>query len=202
MMPDTALSTDPADGGAPSEIGTVTAEYIAADLRPLAFPVAALNFDAGNARVHDAESVRAIQDSYVRHGQLKAVVAKRQYRGVRNAVLAGNGGLAAARALGWTHLAVVWLDDHLSDDNARDFAYRDNLTQEASRWDADQLRADADVGLDLLALGFDGASLVNLLGADAPTPRFEPEAPTHRLDELADNVTCPACGHSWHQERR
>jgi hypothetical protein len=185
--------TDSQEHGNKSDIGTVTVDHIAPDLRLLAFPVSALNFDPSNARVHDAESVRAIQASYIRHGQLKAVVAKRQYRGVRNAVLAGNGGLAASRSLGWTHLAVVWLDDTLSDDDARDFAYRDNLTQEESRWDADQLRADADVGLDLLALGFDSAALVELLDADAPAPEFEPTGTECRLDELQPHCRTCTC---------
>jgi hypothetical protein len=30
-----------------------------------------------------------------------------------------------------------------------------------------------------------------LLGADAPVPKFEPEQPDHRLDELAAH--CPTC---------
>ena len=187
------------DDGLVTEIGTFT-EWIAADLRALAFPISELRLAPDNARAHADADIDAVAESLRLHRQQKPVVAKRTYRGLRNAVLAGNGTLQAAGRLGWTHLAVAWFDG--TDDEARKYAYRDNLTQEKSRWDGAQLRADADAGLDLLSLGFDGVTLADLHGKDAPTPKFEPEASGHRLDELADNTTCPACGHSWHQEAR
>jgi hypothetical protein len=174
--------------------------HIATDLRALAFPVAELRPAPDNAREHDDASIEAVAESLSLHEQQKPVVAKRMYRGVANAVLAGNGTLQAARRLGWTHLAVAWFDG--TDAAAREYAYRDNLTQERSRWDVERLKADADSDVDLLSLGFDGATLADLLGADAPVPRFQPEAPAHRLDELADNTTCPNCGHRFHREAR
>jgi hypothetical protein len=69
-------------------------------------------------------------------------------------------------------------------------------------WNTDILaELVADATVDLSAL-FSVVELADLLGADAPAPKFTPEAPAHRLDELADNTTCPACGHTWRQEAR
>ncbi len=200
MMRDTARSTDPADGGAPSEIGTVTAEHVAPDLRGLLWPVDALQPAPDNARAHADADVEAVAESLQEHRQQKPIVAKQHYRGLSNVVIAGHGTLQAARLLGWSHLAVTWFDG--TDDEAREYAIRDNRTQELSAWDSGQLSALAADGVDLLGLWHDDAALADLLGADAPVPKFTPLTPAHRLDELADNTTCPACGHTWHQERR
>lgn len=199
MMRDTALSTDAADGGAPSEIGAVAVENIAADLRALAWPVDALQSAPDNARAHADADLDAVAESLRAHAQQKPVVAKQHYRGLSNVVIAGNGTLQAARRLGWSHLAVTWFDG--TDDEAREYGIRDNRTQELSAWSAGQLAALAADGVDLLGLWHDDAALADLLGAEAPTPRFQPEAPAYRLDELADNTTCPACGHTWHREK-
>jgi ParB-like chromosome segregation protein Spo0J len=184
-------STDAVDDGGTSDIGTVTAEYIAPDLRALTFAIADLRLAPDNARAHADADIDAVAESLRLHGQQKPVVAKRTYRGIANAVLAGNGTLQAARRLGWTRLAVVWFSGN--DHEAREYAYRDNLTQEKSRWDADQLRADADTGLDLLSLGFDGAMLADLLGADAPVPKFAPVETEYRLDELQPHCRTCTC---------
>lgn len=189
-----------ADDGAVSNVGPTA--HISPDLLGLAFPLGGLRLDPTNAKIHGDDSVNAIAESYRRHGQVKPLIGKRLYRGVENVIVAGNGGLLAARRLGWQAVAVLWLPDSASDDAVRDYAYRDNLTHEPARWNEDQLRADADAGLDLLSLGFDGATLADLLAADAPTPRFLPEAPAHRLDQLADDAECPRCGFQWHQGAR
>jgi hypothetical protein len=82
----------------------------------------------------------------------------------------------------------------------RALAVADNRTsEEGLSWDRGVLAAlAADDAVDLSAL-FSSVELADLLGADAPAPKFQPEAPAHRLDELAPDTTCPACGHSWHQ---
>jgi hypothetical protein len=59
-----------------------------------------------------------------------------------------------------------------------------------SAWNPAALVAlQADV--DLLALWHDDADLADLLHGAAPVPKFQPEAPAHRLDELAAH--CPTC---------
>jgi ParB family chromosome partitioning protein len=118
-----------------------------------------------NARAHDADEP-VLDESLRRFGQRKPIVAKREYRGLANVVLAGNGTLEAARRLGWSHVATAWFDG--TDDEAREYAVADNASAERSRWDADALRALAAGGTDLATWwGEDGAAdLAALL--DAP----------------------------------
>lgn len=183
-----------------AEDGTVTAEYVAPALRRLLFPVDALQPAPDNARAHADADVEAVAVSLRTHRQQKPIVVKEHYRGLSNVVIAGCGTLAAARLLGWSHLAVTWFEG--TDDEAREYAIRDNRTAELSGWHVGQLAALAADGVDLLALWHDDAALADLLRESTPPPRFSPVEPAHRLDSLAENTTCPACGHRWHQERR
>ncbi len=200
MIGDMVASTDAADGSARSEVGAVTAEYIAADLRALAVPIDYLRPMPGNARTHGERDLSAIADSLRAHGQQRPIVVARRYRSTENAIIAGCGTWAAAKRLGWRFIAASWFTG--SDEEAAAYSVRDNRTGELSRWDADSLAALQADGVDLLRLWHDDAALADLLGADVPVPKFTPLTPAHRLDELADNTTCPACGHSWHQEAR
>jgi hypothetical protein len=191
MMRDAAPSTDPADGGAMSEVGTVTAEYIAADLRALAVPIDSLRPMPGNARAHGERSIAALAESLRTHEQRKPIVAKRIYRGLSHVVLAGNGTLQAARRLGWSYLAVTWFEG--SDDEALAYSIRDNRTGDLSHFDGHQLAGLQTDGVDLLTLGWTGAELGDLLalaGADA-VPTFEAAQPVGRLDALEKH--CRTC---------
>lgn len=169
--------------------GTVTAEYIAPDLRQLAFPVNELRHSPDNARKHSDFDIGPLAETLDGSRQQKPVVAKHWYRGVLNAVIAGNGTLEAARRLGWQYLAVSWFDG--TDEEAREFAISDNRTAELSEWDTDQLALLVADGVDLLSLWHDDAALADLLHEAAPVPKFQAEAPAHRLDELAAH--CPTC---------
>jgi hypothetical protein len=140
-------------------------DRIAADLAGLAIPIATLRPAPDNARRHDDRGLDAIAASLARFGQRKPIVAKRRYRGSQNVVVAGNGTFLAARRLGWSHVAVAWLPDGMSDDAAREFAVVDNRTAELSEWDAGQLAALAAEGVDLAELWHDDADLGALLGA-------------------------------------
>lgn len=171
-------------------------DYIAPDLRALAVPLVELSPAPDNARRHSPNrDVPALMASLREHGQQKAAVAKRTYRGVRNAVIAGNGTLLAARRLGWSHLAVSWFTG--SDDDATRYAVRDNRVAELSSWSADTLRTLQAEGLDLAELWSDPVNLADLLGVDAPVPDFVAvaEGEQGRLDALDATTVCPACGH-------
>ena len=76
------------------------------ELRALAVPVGELVPDAANARVHDVRNLEAIKDSLRRFGQRAPIVVQREGMIVR----AGNGRLAAAKALGWGEIAAVVVD--------------------------------------------------------------------------------------------
>ena len=185
-----------------SENGTVTAPYVAADLHRLIVPIDSLRPMPGNARMHDERNLSAIADSLLAHGQQTPLVALAKFREVERVILKGHGTwMAAKRLLHWPHIAVAWFIG--SDTEAAAYSVRDNRTSDTSRFNAPALVAlSADANLDLLTLGWNEVELADLLGAQAPAPKFTPEAPAHRLDELAHDTTCPACGHTWHQGQR
>ena len=152
-------------------------EHIAADLAVLARPIEELRTLPGNPRVGDVE---AIARSLARFGQRKPVVARRD-----GTVIAGNHTLAAARDLGWSTLAAVYVDD--DDTMAYAYALADNRTAELGGYDEDalaELVAEiGDLDPDLLAdTGWTGDDLLKLLGTQSPRiladPDDVPDAPT------------------------
>jgi hypothetical protein len=164
------------------------------DLVAVLVPVADLRPAPDNARRHSLDrDIPALMASLDRFGQRKPIVAKREYRGLPNVIIAGCGTLTAARRLGWSHIAVAWFDG--SDDDARAYAISDNRTAELSAWDAGQLVALQAEGLDLLALWHDDNDLGALLADAAPVPAFEESTDDEqpRLDQLAP-IVCPHCG--------
>lgn len=107
--------------------------YIHSDLRALAVSLSDLKLDPQNARQHSAENVNAIAVSLKKFGQRKPVVANRS----TGFIEAGNGTLQAARSLGWTRLAVLWVED--DPQSAAGFALADNRTAEMAAWDQAKL---------------------------------------------------------------
>jgi ParB-like chromosome segregation protein Spo0J len=104
--------------------------------------IESLSADPANARKHGRRNLDAIAASLRRFGQQKPIVV--DSRGV---VRAGNGQLAAARMLGWTHIRVVRSD--LPATELAAFAIADNRTAELAEWDAEILAgllADSELG--------------------------------------------------------
>ncbi len=152
--------------------------YIAESLRPLAVPVESLHEDPANARVgHDVARIAASLKAY---GQRKPIVANRLQKGK---IEAGNGTYRAAKQLGWSHLAVVFVDDDPA--TAAAFGIADNRVGEFSRWDEEVLREIAGTVGDLFT-GFEPAELDDLVGVSTATaPKVEdPGADPDRADEL------------------
>lgn len=108
--------------------------HITPDLRPLAVPIDGLQPDPANARLHGTEDLKALSGSLRQYGQRSPLVVNRE----SSIVLKGNGTLSAARALGWTHLAVVWVED--DPHTAAGYAIADNRTAELAGWDTDRLK--------------------------------------------------------------
>jgi DNA modification methylase len=106
---------------------------IAESLRPLAVPCADLTLDPANARRHPEPNLEAIKASLRVYGQRKPVVVNRR----TGTIEAGNGTLQAALALGWSHLAVVYVDDDPM--TAAGFSIADNRTAELAEWDREAL---------------------------------------------------------------
>jgi len=125
--------------------------HIAEPLRRLAIPVSEFHLDPANARLHPERNLEAIKSSLARFGQRKPIVVRRDGMVIE----AGNGTLEAARALGWTHLAAVIVDDDAT--TATGFSLADNRSGELAEWD------DAALGQLLGGLRLDGFE-VDVLG--------------------------------------
>jgi DNA modification methylase len=147
-------------------------------LEPLAVPLNRLREDPANARKHGDRNLAAITASLREFGQQKPVVALKD-----GTVIAGNGTLRAALALGWDTLAVAFFD---SEDAARAKAYAiaDNRTAELAEWDT-QVLLESVKELEIegyeseSALGFTPAEVRELL-AD-----FQKDHPPVAPDENA-----------------
>jgi len=115
-------------------------------------PLASLVLDPANTRRHDGRNIEAIQASLSAFGQQKPIVVDGA-----NKVIAGNGTVEAARALGWSSIAAVRTS--LNGAEAIAFAIADNRTAELAEWDDAALAATLaglqnDPGVDYLAAGF------------------------------------------------
>jgi ParB-like chromosome segregation protein Spo0J len=143
-------------------------EVLIADLKP----------DPKNARKHGEKNLAAIKASLEQFGQQKPIVCT--HDGV---VIAGNGTMAAAKALGWTSIQVVYTD--LKGKKLKAFALADNKTSELAEWDDTVLDETLK---ELQAQEFDTASL-----GFAPFFDNEPEPP--KAPKEPKKKECPACGH-------
>ncbi len=97
---------------------------VSPDLENLLVPIEQLQTLPNNPRKGNISSIAA---SYKKFGQVKPIVAVDNEDGT-GTVIAGNHQLAAAKQLGWTHMAVLHVPfDH---DKAIAFALADNRTSE------------------------------------------------------------------------
>lgn len=115
-----------------------------------------LVLDPANARKHAPKNLEAIKGSLARFGQQKPIVV-----GKGNVVIAGNGTLEAARALGWATIEAVRTG--LTGTEATAFALADNRTAELAEWDFDvlgpALHSLREIDFDLAGIGFDDSAL-------------------------------------------
>jgi len=146
--------------------------------------------------------MRAISASLGRWGQQKPIVIDKNGR-----VVAGNGTLAAAIALGWTKIDIVQTD--LAGVEAVAYGIADNRTSELAEWEDDGLarllnefRRDGD--FDISALGFEPDDVDRLIGRalginealDSPVPEPPDEAVTQPGDLIVLGVHRLLCGDS------
>lgn len=163
---------------------------IVKNLLPLAVPVDSVHPNPINTRAHPDKSIAALALSLTKYGQRKPIVVQAQGSIVR----AGNGLLAAALSLNWTHIAAVIVDE--SNTDAVAYEIMDNKSAELSTWEGEslalQLAALKEDSFDLQFTGFDDIALAALLNYSA-LPGQNKE-----IDEtLEPKNTCPACGHQW-----
>lgn len=144
-------------------------EKIAADLEALTVPIEWVRPMEGNPRRGDVD---AVARSYNTFGQRKPVVVRRtgeQDGHPVGDVIAGNHQLAAARKLGWSRIAVVWMED--DEKTAKAFAVADNRVSDLGAYDPtalaealDELKADPEL---LKAASYDPADLEKVVVAEA-----------------------------------
>ena len=158
--------------------------HIAEPLRHLAVPIESLALDPANARRHDQKNIDAIKGSLARWGQRFPLVVQKQGMVVR----AGNGRMVAARALGWTHIAVLVVDESAVEATA--FAVADNRSSELGSWDDEALAQILEsLPEDIVPVtGFDDADIRELMGELPPAvdedvvPEPRPQAVSRRGD--------------------
>lgn len=149
-------------------------------------PIDSVQFDPANVRRHGEKNLATIKASLARFGQQKPLVVDAD-----GVVRAGNGTLAAAKALGWKEVTIVRTD--LKGAEATAYAIADNRTAELAEWDDDALAqtlAALQIEDDDLAIatGFDLSEIDRLT---APTEVQEDEVP----EPPAEPVTKP--GDLW-----
>lgn len=138
--------------------------------------VADLILDPANVRAHNERNLKAIEASLARFGQQKPIVIDRH-----RVVVAGNGTVLAARALGWSEVEAVATD--LEGDEARAYAIADNRLSDLSDFDPIKLGAAVERMTDdlIAAIGFDSVELDELLTQDLDAPAAEGNAPGRKL---------------------
>lgn len=111
----------------------VVKDKIAAGLKDLITPIDKIKFDPVNARLHPERNMQAIKDSLCQYGQVKPIVVRKQ----TNVAMAGNGTLQAAKELGWTKIAAVFIA--MTDIEAAGYGIADNRTAELATWNLEVL---------------------------------------------------------------
>ncbi|CAB4157475.1 COG0863 DNA modification methylase [uncultured Caudovirales phage] len=144
--------------------------------------ISSLSLDPTNARRHDAKNLASIEGSLRLFGQRKPIVVTGA-----NVVVAGNGTLEAAKALGWTNIDVVRIPIDWSPEQVKAYALADNRTAELAEWDAkvlaEQLVELDAVGWNVAEFGFDALEPPVDLTDDEPLS-FDEVEPKVKLGEL------------------
>ena len=172
--------------------------HIDESLQKLAVPVESLTLDPANARKHPERNLETIKGSLERFGFRQPVVVQKQGMIVR----AGNARVQVARAMGWTHVPAVIVDE--ADVEATAYAIADNRTSELAEWDKNTLASlleslDSDTQE---AAGWSGDELDELMEglgefsideADAPDLRSGDREPFQQMtftlhDDQAESV--------------
>lgn len=151
---------------------TTTGPGIHATLTRLAIPITQPRPRKGNPRRGDIDT---IAESLTRNGQYRPIVVNKP----TSEILAGNHTYAAAKRLGWTHIAATFVD--VDEDEAARIVLADNRTADLGGYD-DTLLLDMLRGMDgdLLGTGYnqDDVDALAALGS----------AGVADLDDLADQV--------------
>jgi len=124
-------------------------------------PIASVKQDPRNARKHPDRNIETIKKSLEAYGQRKPIVVNRSTGHIE----AGNGLWQAAKALGWTEIAVTYVND--APEVATAFGIMDNQSALLADWDLptlkDLLQGLDDGETDMALTGFSTEELENLM---------------------------------------
>jgi len=144
-----------------------------------------LTLDPANVRRHPANNLDAIKASLTRFGQQRPVLVND-----KGIIIAGNGTVMAAKALGWDHINIVRTE--LDGSEATAYAIADNRTAELAEWDDDAL-AQQLAALQIedeelaRAAGFTEKEIAALAEATVEVQEDEvPEAPVDPITKPGD----------------
>ena len=159
---------------------------IASGLKSLVTPMDSLVLAEHNARRGDVD---AIARSYERFGQRKPIVAHKETK----EIIAGNHQFQAAQSLGWTEIAVVFVDDDA--ETAVAYAIADNRIGQLGDWNVEELVSAFDLmdPSDLVAAGFedidveDFRALYDELQMDSVPAVSAPIGKSNSHDGVANN---------------
>jgi ParB-like chromosome segregation protein Spo0J len=104
-------------------------------LEKLLTPIEKIQVAKSNPRRGDID---AVARSYKTFGQRKPIVVRKE-KGGKGTAIAGNHQLQAARKLGWTHIAAIWVEEDEMVSKA--FALADNRTHDLGTYDTVALLA-------------------------------------------------------------
>jgi DNA modification methylase len=142
--------------------------------KPEIVPIDSVHLDPSNVRRHPTRNLDNVKSSLKKYGQRKAIVVNRR----SGIVEAGNCTVKAARALGWSKIAVVFVDD--DEVTAASYALVDNRSAELAEW-------DDNLGAMLLSLNADGVDLDELGWSDEELARFVASDDLDHMGELVED---------------
>lgn len=164
-------------------------------LPPGTVTLESLQPDQHNRRVRTSRNVAMLVEALQKVGASRSIVIDEH-----NEILAGNGVVEAAAALGIQNVRIIDAAGDtiiavrrtgLTDGQKRDLAIYDNRTAELAEWNVEQLREDMANGLDLQPFFFEEELTALLKEAGAP-------GSFKSVDENVETEhTCPKCGYEW-----
>ncbi len=144
--------------------------------------------DPSNARTHNQRNLDAIAGSLQAFGQQKPIVVD-----ARGICLAGNGTLAAAKALGWEAIEVI--RSELSPAEAIAYGIADNRSAELADWDLDVLPRLLEGLSDEMRQVVDfPEEALTVLGAVDPDVLDVPDSEEVDVESFEGKHQCPRCG--------
>lgn len=154
-------------------------------------PISSIKSDSRNERTHSRENLDAIRASLLAFKQREPIVVNSR----TNKIEAGHGRYTVMVELGWTHCAVVLVND--SDKDASGYRVIANRSAELGKWDLPKLIASLRElsHEEIAAAGFTSKqieSMEKLMELPTPPDSF----PIMSLDIKTD-FKCPACGYEW-----